>query len=293
MASFITKKVGMKVAGPALQNALGLQSVEDPYFEHVPVKDKDGKPIVDREGKPKTKKRRKGLPAGISDNDGQVLTAVKRSAYRLDLSLFTCCGIRFGWSSVIGIIPFIGDSAECLLAWRVVRKAEKIDGGLPANLKLQMVINILIDFAIGLVPFVGDIADSIYKCNTKNAAILEKYLRKQGAKNLEAHGQPTPNIDGPVNFDLEEREHREDPPRYEEFQATTGVTPAAGTSDPRQSTAGETRALRSGWFGGRSKQSDLERNPRGSSTTQSAVVHGQKVTNNQSSNITSQGGSLI
>ncbi len=72
---------------------------QDPYFEQVPATRLDGRPSS------KTKKRRKALPAGISEHDGKVLTKVKRRAYRLDMSLFNCCGIRFGWGSVIGIIP--------------------------------------------------------------------------------------------------------------------------------------------------------------------------------------------
>jgi hypothetical protein len=73
--------------------------VQDPYFEQVPATRLDGRPSS------KTKKVRKALPAGISEHDGKVLTKVKRRAYRLDMSLFNCCGLRFGWSSVIGIIP--------------------------------------------------------------------------------------------------------------------------------------------------------------------------------------------
>jgi hypothetical protein len=53
----------------------------------------------------KIKKRRRVFPLGISEHDGKILTKVKQQAYHLDMSLFNCCGIRFGWSSVIGIIP--------------------------------------------------------------------------------------------------------------------------------------------------------------------------------------------
>jgi hypothetical protein len=75
-------------------------TIQDPYFETVPATRLDGRP-----SSKKAKKRRKALPEGISEHDAQVLTKVKRRAYRLDMSLFNCCGIRFGWSSVIGIIP--------------------------------------------------------------------------------------------------------------------------------------------------------------------------------------------
>lgn len=48
---------------------------------------------------------KQALPAGISDHDGKVLTKVKRRAHWLDMGLLNCCGIKFGWSSVIAIIP--------------------------------------------------------------------------------------------------------------------------------------------------------------------------------------------
>lgn len=122
MTSMLAKYVSKKILGESLANKFGtevcrispisiptLQSgslmnfllirIQDPYFEQVPATRLDGRPSS------KTKKRRKALPAGISDHDGKVLTKVKRRAYRLDMSFFSCCGIRFGWSSVIALIP--------------------------------------------------------------------------------------------------------------------------------------------------------------------------------------------
>jgi len=69
---------------------------QDPYFETVPAT---------RLGIHTTKKKRKALPPGLTDEEARILTKVKRRAYRLDLALFNFCGTRFGWGSVIGIIP--------------------------------------------------------------------------------------------------------------------------------------------------------------------------------------------
>lgn len=74
---------------------------QDPYFETIPATRLDGTPSK----RGRTKKRKKALPPGISEHDGQVLTKVKRRAYRLDMCLFSFLGIKFGWGSVIGIIP--------------------------------------------------------------------------------------------------------------------------------------------------------------------------------------------
>jgi hypothetical protein len=50
------------------------------------------------------KKMLNALLPGMSDHDGKVLSKVKRQAYLLDAG-WSFLGIRFGWSSVIGIIP--------------------------------------------------------------------------------------------------------------------------------------------------------------------------------------------
>lgn len=114
MASMLAKYISKKVLGESMSNNFGKEvsfqvltmrwdaanTIQDPYFETVPATRLDGRP-----SSKKGKKRRKALPEGISEHDAKVLTKVKRRAYRLDMSLFNCCGIRFGWSSVIGIVP--------------------------------------------------------------------------------------------------------------------------------------------------------------------------------------------
>ena len=112
MTSVLAKYISKRFLGESIKNNFGTEvrlitgslpqrtnSLQDPYFESVPATRLNGKPSK------KMKKVRKALPPGISDHDGKVLTKVKRRAYRLDMSLFNCCGIRFGWSSVIGIVP--------------------------------------------------------------------------------------------------------------------------------------------------------------------------------------------
>ncbi|KAL4968865.1 DUF4112 domain-containing protein [Aspergillus stella-maris] len=171
--SFLVSFIGKKILGETARNHFGQ---EDPYFEEVPAS------RLGRTFGRKTQKRRKAIPLGLSENDSKVLTKVKRRAYRLDLCLFSLCGLKFGWGSVIGLIPFIGDAADTALALMVLKSCEGIDGGLPSKLRAQMMMNIVLDFFIGLVPFVGDLADAAYKANTRNAIALEKYLREKGAK---------------------------------------------------------------------------------------------------------------
>ncbi|RKF62704.1 putative membrane protein [Erysiphe neolycopersici] len=183
MASFLAKIISKKILRENLENKFGF---EDPRFETVPATNLDGTPSHG-----KVKKRPKALPPGISKHDGKVLTKVKRRAYRLDMCLFNCCGIRFGWSSVIGIVPGFGDVLDAFMALMVLRTCQSIEGGLPRAVQVRMLINIILDFGVGLVPFIGDIADALFRANTRNAILLEQYLREKGIKNLEAQNQPS------------------------------------------------------------------------------------------------------
>jgi hypothetical protein len=45
-------------------------------------------------------------------------------------------------------------------------------------------INIILDFAVGLVLFLGDITDTLFRANTRNTIVLEKYLRQKNTKKL-------------------------------------------------------------------------------------------------------------
>ena len=81
-----------------------------------------------------------------------------------------------------------------LLALMVVASASKVEGGLPGSIRMRMLFNVVLDFVIGLVPFVGDLADAMYKCNTRNAVLLEDYLKKKGQKNLKQSSHPLTEV---------------------------------------------------------------------------------------------------
>jgi hypothetical protein len=60
-----------------------------------------------------------------------------------------------------------------------VETCAALERPLPVNIIREMKMNVLIDFFIGLVPFVGDLADMLYRCNTRNAILLENELIKR------------------------------------------------------------------------------------------------------------------
>ncbi|KAK4505659.1 hypothetical protein PRZ48_003624 [Zasmidium cellare] len=146
-----------------------VETGDDPYFAMIEDPKRPGK----------LKKVKKQIPAYIPEHDANVLASVRKSAYRLDMCLFSFLGIRFGWEAVIGLIPAAGDAIGVCLALLVMKKAMKVEGGLDNSVKLRMLINIALDFIVGLVPFIGDLADAAFKCNTKNLRLLEITLDKK------------------------------------------------------------------------------------------------------------------
>ncbi|EPS44529.1 hypothetical protein H072_1457 [Dactylellina haptotyla CBS 200.50] len=176
MTSYLTKFVLGRIFKESAANKEGR---EDPYYEYPATE-------LGKAGKRKSKRRKRALPPGLTDEEGEVLTKVKRRAYRLDMSFGSFLGVRFGWGSVLGIIPALGDALDLLLALMVVKTCMKLP--LPTFTLIHMLINVAFDFVIGLVPFIGDIIDAGYKCNTRNAVILEKHLRQVGKERLKAQG---------------------------------------------------------------------------------------------------------
>jgi len=87
--------------------------------------------------------------------------------------------------------------------------------------------NIILDFALGLVPLLGDVADALFRANTRNAVVLEEYLRKKGAKSLQAQGQRVPIIDPSDPDEFDRQEHRP-PPEYSTVPPTRQSSLAQG-----------------------------------------------------------------
>ena len=175
MTSAVAKMISKRLLSESAQNKFGR---DDPYFETIPATDLHGNL------KPHSKPRRvKRTPNPlIPDPDREVLTKVKRRAYRLD-NCISFCGVKLGWSSILGFIPALGDFIDLFMALMVLNTAMKVSPGKDKDLlKGKMVMNIIIDFAIGLVPFLGDIADTFFRANTRNAIALEKMLNERVKK---------------------------------------------------------------------------------------------------------------
>lgn len=95
--------------------------------------------------------------------------------YNLDKK-FGIGKFRFGLDAIIGLIPGIGDIFAFIVSSYLVWIGIRIN--LPPDQIALMIRNIVIDLVLGLIPVVGDLSDFVYKANSKNYEILERFSRK-------------------------------------------------------------------------------------------------------------------
>jgi len=82
--------------------------------------------------------------------------------------------IRFGWDSILGLIPGVGDLATLGPSAYVIYKAHKL--GARKRTVGRMAVNTGLDVTIGAIPLVGDVFDLMFKANRRNFALLRDDL---------------------------------------------------------------------------------------------------------------------
>ncbi|TWG94868.1 uncharacterized protein DUF4112 [Mesorhizobium sp. J18] len=92
---------------------------------------------------------------------------------------FSLAGFRFGWDSLAGLIPVLGDTLTTALSAWIIWEAHK--AGAPNHLKARMIAHAGLDYLIGLVPLAGDIGDVFYRANTRNVRLLKRHLEEKRA----------------------------------------------------------------------------------------------------------------
>nr|WP_245190745.1 DUF4112 domain-containing protein [Jannaschia formosa] len=82
--------------------------------------------------------------------------------------------IRFGWDSIIGLVPGLGDVATLGPAGYILLEAQRM--GAPPALLGRMALNSGLDWAVGSVPLLGDLLDVWLKANRRNVALLRAHF---------------------------------------------------------------------------------------------------------------------
>ncbi|MBV1724214.1 MAG: DUF4112 domain-containing protein [Hoeflea sp.] len=92
--------------------------------------------------------------------------------------------IRFGFDSIIGLVPGIGDTLMAAPSAWIIWRGHKM--GLGKRHLARMIANTGIDYVIGSVPVIGDIFDVGFKANLRNLSILREELgtRKRGQSRM-------------------------------------------------------------------------------------------------------------
>ncbi|HET7646043.1 MAG TPA: DUF4112 domain-containing protein [Candidatus Limnocylindria bacterium] len=109
------------------------------------------------------------------------LAEVEALAWLLDNSIAVpgTGGRRFGIDALIGFIPVAGDLASGLIGLFVVWRGARL--GLPRIAVVRMLANAGIDILVGSIPVLGDAFDLWFKANTRNLAIMRRYLAQPSA----------------------------------------------------------------------------------------------------------------
>ncbi|KAG2153989.1 hypothetical protein DEU56DRAFT_772204 [Suillus clintonianus] len=189
---------------------------EDPLYE------------VYTDNRGKQRRRKRAIPPGLSARDAKILKSVQRRAHYLDKG-FSICGLRFGWTFIIGIIPGAGDVADVTLNYfLVVRKARQAE--LPGWLVRRMLLNNVVSALSGLVPVAGDVVMAVFKANSRNAALLEEFLRIRGEEFLKLQAD-------------QEQGRSQSVPENDSRQ----VKPGAGMSDDAAATAPQQKTRFVSW----------------------------------------------
>jgi hypothetical protein len=86
---------------------------------------------------------------------------------------------RFGVDGLIGLAPGVGDAIGLALSSYIVMEAWRM--GVPPQILVRMIANIVVDSAVGAVPIAGDLFDFVWKANRRNVDLL---LRHGGGTKL-------------------------------------------------------------------------------------------------------------
>lgn len=117
---------------------------------------------------PAAKKLSRGWPqsgGGSLAAASEKLATLLDDAYRIPHT-----NIRFGWDTIIGLVPGVGDAATALAGLTPIAAAWKL--GASRWTLGRMLLNLLIDSSIGAIPILGDTFDLFFKAHRRNVTIL-------------------------------------------------------------------------------------------------------------------------
>jgi len=94
-----------------------------------------------------------------------------------DLIRIPVLNLRIGLDPILGLVPWLGDTASALFSLYLIGGA--IHYRVPKVVILRMAMNVAFDYLIGIIPFVGDTADFFIKSNRWNMNLLRRYAQER------------------------------------------------------------------------------------------------------------------
>jgi Domain of unknown function (DUF4112) len=117
----------------------------------------------------------------LADDTASRTRRVRVLAKLLDNSIgIPGTGWKIGFDPIVGLIPGIGDLIGAVLSGYIILEAARAE--VPSFTLARMLMNVGIDTVLGAVPALGDVFDAAWKSNTKNVALLERHLSRDGTK---------------------------------------------------------------------------------------------------------------
>lgn len=106
------------------------------------------------------------------------LERLDRIARRLDSNFrIPVLGLRFGWDSVFGLIPGVGDLATAVPG--VFMIYEGVQMGARRRVLARMGVNTAVDLFVGSIPLIGDIFDLFFKSHRRNIVLLKTEVARK------------------------------------------------------------------------------------------------------------------
>ncbi len=90
--------------------------------------------------------------------------------------------MRFGWDSLLGLVPGLGDVATIGPAAYLLYRGRAM--GARKRTLARMAANSGVDLVIGAIPVVGDLFDVLFKANIRNIDLLKADIGAQHTATL-------------------------------------------------------------------------------------------------------------
>jgi Mg2+/citrate symporter len=115
--------------------------------------------------------------------EGAEAETLGRIAWILDdLIRIPILNIRIGLDPILGLVPWLGDTATAIFSLYLIGSA--IYYRLPKVIILRMAMNVAFDYLIGIVPFIGDATDFFIKSNRWNLSLFRQYAQERRKPSL-------------------------------------------------------------------------------------------------------------